>query len=125
MLIFQLALLLAFSGIAQQRTITYTGKVVDKGSGQPVAYATVIIADNETQQAITGTTTLEDGSFSLDANADNYHIEVSFIGFEKKYYSRLPYRAETSIWAPLKLPKMPNNYREWWLKAKYRKPSSN
>lgn len=84
MLIFQLALLLAFSGIAQQRTITYTGKVVDKGSGQPVAYGTVIIADNETQQAITGTTTLEDGSFSLDANADNYHIEVSFIGFEKK-----------------------------------------
>ncbi|TAI48395.1 outer membrane beta-barrel family protein [Flagellimonas allohymeniacidonis] len=69
---------------AQQGTVTYTGRVVDKSSGQPVAYATVMIADNETQEPITGSTTLEDGSFSLETSASNYYIEISFIGFEKK-----------------------------------------
>lgn len=69
---------------AQQKTVTHIGKVVDKNSGQPIAYATVMLADNETQQPITGGTTLEDGSFSLETSASNYYIEISFIGFERK-----------------------------------------
>ena len=69
---------------AQQKTVTYTGKVVDQSSGNPIAYATVMVADNETGQAITGSTTLEDGSFSLETDATNHYLEISFIGFEKK-----------------------------------------
>lgn len=71
-------------GYAQQKRTTLTGKVVEKSSGQPIAYATVLVADNETQQAIDGTTTLENGTFLLETNASNYYIEISFIGFEKK-----------------------------------------
>ncbi len=71
-------------GYAQQKRTTFTGKVVEKSSGQPIAYATVLVADNETKQAIDGTTTLEDGTFSLETNASNYYIEISFIGFKKK-----------------------------------------
>ncbi len=70
--------------MAQLNTVTYIGKVVDKSSGQPVAYATVIIADNATQQPITGSTTLEDGSFSLETSASNYYIEIRFMGFKNK-----------------------------------------
>lgn len=69
---------------AQQREVTYIGKVIDESSGQAVAYATVMIGDNATKKAITGVTTLEDGSFSIETNATDYYIEVSFIGFEKK-----------------------------------------
>ena len=68
---------------AQEGSVIYTGKIVDRGSGEPVAYATVMIGDLSTQQAITGVTTLEDGTFSLETNAGDHYIEISFIGFEK------------------------------------------
>ena len=79
-----LLMLLSTVGHTQEKNRIFTGKVVEMSSGQPVAYATVLVANSATQQAITGTTTLEDGTFSLETNADNYYIEISFIGFEKK-----------------------------------------
>lgn len=69
---------------AQQRQVIFSGKVIDKSTKQAVAYATVMIADNLTKKAISGTTTLEDGSFSLETSAKDFYIEVSFIGFEKQ-----------------------------------------
>lgn len=69
---------------AQVNSTVITGKVVDLSTEQAVAYATVMIADKDTNKAITGTTTLEDGSFSLETDASNFYIEISFIGFEKK-----------------------------------------
>ncbi|WP_190811597.1 outer membrane beta-barrel family protein [Flagellimonas sp. S3867] len=69
---------------AQEKTVEFTGKVVDTSTGQEVAYATVMIADNNTKKAIVGTTTSEDGSFTLKTDATNYFIEISFIGFKKK-----------------------------------------
>lgn len=69
---------------AQQRLVIFNGKVIDKSTKQAVAYATVMIADNLTKKAISGTTTLEDGSFSLETSAKDFYIEVSFIGFEKQ-----------------------------------------
>ncbi|MEX0362297.1 MAG: carboxypeptidase-like regulatory domain-containing protein, partial [Allomuricauda sp.] len=69
---------------AQQKTTVFSGKVVDRSSGQPVAYATVMVADNTTKQGISGTTTLEDGSFVLETNATDFYLEISFIGYQKK-----------------------------------------
>ncbi|WP_422350487.1 TonB-dependent receptor domain-containing protein [Flagellimonas sp.] len=69
---------------AQQKTTVFSGKVVDRSSGQPVAYATVMVAVNTTKQGISGTTTLEDGSFVLETNATDFYLEISFIGYQKK-----------------------------------------
>ncbi|WP_420321847.1 TonB-dependent receptor domain-containing protein [Flagellimonas sp.] len=69
---------------AQTKTTEFRGKIVDKNTSQPVAYATVMIVDNSTKKAIVGTTTLEDGSFTLKTDATNYYIEIGFIGFERK-----------------------------------------
>lgn len=69
-------------GFAQQAKITLKGKVVEKSTAQPVAYATVVIGDNKTQKALDGTTTLEDGTFSIATDAKDYYIEVSFLGFK-------------------------------------------
>ncbi|WP_097047374.1 outer membrane beta-barrel family protein [Flagellimonas pacifica] len=80
-----LTLLFSFWTIeAQVKTVEFTGKVVDTSTGQGVAYATVMVANNNTKKAIVGTTTLEDGSFMLKTDATDYYIEISFIGFEKK-----------------------------------------
>ncbi|WP_420602479.1 TonB-dependent receptor domain-containing protein [Flagellimonas sp.] len=80
-----LTIFLSFQTIeAQDKTVEFSGKVVDTSTGQAVAYATVMVADSNTKKAIVGTTTLEDGSFTLKTDAADYYIEISFIGFEKK-----------------------------------------
>lgn len=65
----------------QDKNITITGKVIEKTGGRPVEFATVLVANAETKKPISGTTTLEDGSFTLQTDALDFYIEVSFIGF--------------------------------------------
>ncbi|MDT7828449.1 TonB-dependent receptor [Pricia sp. S334] len=72
-----------FNGIiifAQNGSVTITGKIIESG-GSPIEFATVLVGDPATQEPITGTTTLEDGSFTLETDASDFYIEVSFIGF--------------------------------------------
>lgn len=79
-----------FSANAQQNTeITITGIVVESNN-VPIEFATVIIADNDTQKGITGATTNEKGEFNITTTASNFYIEVSFIGFENKKIQNLP-----------------------------------
>ncbi|MGH1384402.1 TonB-dependent receptor domain-containing protein [Kordia sp.] len=73
-----------FSANAQKNTeTTITGTVVES-NGVPIEFATVIIATNDTQKAITGATTNEKGEFSLTTSTANFYVEVSFIGFKNK-----------------------------------------
>ena len=58
---------------------TYNGRVVDQ-NGQPVAYATVY----PEQQPEAGTATNTDGRFTFHTDMpDNFHVIISFIGYEK------------------------------------------
>ncbi len=68
---------------AQNRTVTITGAVIEEG-GVPIEFATVLVGNTADQKPITGTTTLEDGSFVLETDATDFYIEVSFIGYSKK-----------------------------------------
>ncbi|WP_459212059.1 TonB-dependent receptor [Aquimarina rhabdastrellae] len=72
------------STVQGQSKIEITGKVVDQQSKNPIEFATVFIADKESGEAITGTTTIQDGSFSMFTKKQNFYVEVSFIGFQKK-----------------------------------------
>lgn len=74
----------ATAATAQNAEVTVTGIVREKISQQPVAYATVMIGNKETGEAITGTTTKEDGSFSVTTSASDFFVEVSFIGYESQ-----------------------------------------
>ncbi|WP_298427274.1 outer membrane beta-barrel family protein [uncultured Kordia sp.] len=79
-----------FSVNAQQNTeITITGIVIESNN-VPIEFATVIIADNNTQKGITGVTTNENGEFSITTTASNFYIEVSFIGFKNKKIQNFP-----------------------------------
>ncbi len=78
-------LLIWFTGFSSLHSqTTFTGKVVDKTNAQPIPYATVVAAQNGTEKVITGTTTLEDGSFTLKVEQTDIYLEVSFIGYQKK-----------------------------------------
>ncbi|MDO1513404.1 TonB-dependent receptor [Maribacter confluentis] len=71
---------------AQEVTTTITGKVIEENGGGPIEFATVLVGNPKDQKPIVGTTTLEDGSFILETDAQNFYIEVSFIGFTTKQY---------------------------------------
>ena len=87
-----LFLVLFFIGIpltAQTtKDIEIKGTVLDKDSNQPIEYATVLIADNKTLKPIKGTTTDANGYFSLNTTANNFYIEVSFIGYKKGLFNK-------------------------------------
>jgi len=68
---------------AQDETTTITGTVSDS-NGTPVEFATVLVGNPADKKPITGTTTLEDGSFVLETDATDFYIEFSFMGFSSK-----------------------------------------
>lgn len=67
---------------AQTNSITVTGKIVEKVSGEIVPFTTVLIQEAESNKNITGTTSDEEGGFSLQVTSTEFWVEVSFIGFE-------------------------------------------
>lgn len=69
---------------AQNRTKTITGNVTEAIGNRPIEFATVLVGDAITKKPISGTTTLEDGSFTLETTATNFYIEISFLGFITK-----------------------------------------
>lgn len=66
---------------AQNKTVEIKGKVIEENSQLPIAYATILIADKDTKTPITGTTSNDSGDFVLSTEANNFYIEISFIGF--------------------------------------------
>ncbi|MEO9892814.1 TonB-dependent receptor [Aurantibacter sp.] len=77
------ALLLKTTTVSAQTNTTISGKVIAT-DGLPIEFATVLVGNPENQKPIAGTTTLEDGAFSLETNVETFYIEISFIGFTKK-----------------------------------------
>ncbi|PCJ97122.1 MAG: TonB-dependent receptor [Flavobacteriaceae bacterium] len=71
---------------SQSSTISIIGTVLEENTQRPVEFATVLIADSNTKKPISGTTTLENGNFTLETNASNFYIEVSFMGFVTKTF---------------------------------------
>ncbi len=67
---------------AQSKSTLITGKIIDQGSGAPIEFATVMISDQSTGTAITGTTTDLDGVFEVSTTATDYYVEIRFIGYE-------------------------------------------
>ncbi len=86
-LLFTCVFFLNLSPIAEaqergRRMISISGKVVESRSQKAIEFATVMIADVNTKEAITGTTTDETGNFSVRSPKPSFYIELSFLGFE-------------------------------------------
>ena len=79
-----MALMVLFSAFtASAQRLSVSGRVVDS-QAQPITYASVALTQND--KLITGCTSDIDGEFSLEANAGNYELVISFIGYE--YYKQ-------------------------------------
>ncbi|TYA78744.1 outer membrane beta-barrel family protein [Seonamhaeicola marinus] len=82
-------ILFNFAGISQDKSLSITGKVIESSTNQPVAFATVLLVNSDTKENLTGTTTIDDGSFRLASNSLNVHITISFIGYKTKTITNL------------------------------------
>lgn len=75
--LFTIALVLAILNVSAQ---TITGRLADE-NGQPVAYANVALYADSV--LVKGTTTTDDGSFSLECRAGKYNLVASYVGYER------------------------------------------
>ncbi|MEZ5055420.1 MAG: carboxypeptidase-like regulatory domain-containing protein [Saprospiraceae bacterium] len=81
-LLFSVFFCLGNVALAQNPTITIRGKVVESTNQNPVEFATIMVADAETGNALTGMTTDINGDFVVKTESDNFYLEISFIGFQ-------------------------------------------
>lgn len=74
--------LCALSLVAQTNSVS--GKLVDD-KNNPLAFATVLLYENESETPLKGSVTEEDGTFIIkDLEEKTYQITFSFVGFETK-----------------------------------------
>ncbi len=64
------------------RNITLTGTVLDKDTGTPLEYATVVLQNANDPSKITGGMTDLKGKFSIEAPGGLYNIRVEYISYE-------------------------------------------
>ena len=82
-----LLIMVAATVSAAAQRMTLSGRVVDSQS-EPIPYATVVLTADNSQVA--GSATNQEGVFTLQAEAGEYTLHVTFIGY-------LPYTREVSI----------------------------
>lgn len=71
-----------YCGTVLSQNVTISGRVLDSGRA-PLSFVNVLLYSADSESAISGTTTSEDGSFILKGlEAGNYRINFSYIGFE-------------------------------------------
>ena len=73
-----------------------TGRVVDRASGAPIEFATVLVADAATGAGTGGTTTAPDGTFRLETSTQAVYLELSFIGFQPLRVNELTFADGTA-----------------------------
>lgn len=69
-------------GLQAQEALLISGRILDAASGSPIPYASVSLYQAETQKISGGTTSNDDGSFTLSTNLKSFYLELSFIGYQ-------------------------------------------
>ncbi len=67
---------------AQNQKIEITGRVVESSSQESLEFATIMLADKNTKELITGITTGPDGTFKVKTNTLDFYVQISFLGLE-------------------------------------------
>jgi hypothetical protein len=78
-------LLFFLTTLAAQSSVTISGSVADQADLQPIAYASILLLKQEDSTFASGTTSAEDGNFSLgNVLAGNYILSVTYLGYTTK-----------------------------------------
>ncbi|PKQ44158.1 TonB-dependent receptor domain-containing protein [Confluentibacter flavum] len=64
------------------KEVIITGKVIDKETGQPLEYATIVFFSKAENKIITGGITDANGDFNIPVDTGTYDITIEFISFK-------------------------------------------
>ncbi len=96
-LVLNLTTLIAQRPQGQRPNIKVTGKVIEKGSGDPLEYATLVLQSVRNPQEVTGGITNLDGVFEVEAPAGMYNISVEFISYKTFRKEKQLLRSDTDL----------------------------
>lgn len=82
---------------SEQKKIKITGKIVEKGTNQPLEYATISLVNTKNPKIITGAITNDKGEFSVDAFPGVYNIKAEFISFKPLTINNKVLKGDTNI----------------------------
>ena len=77
-----LFLTLATVAIAQKKEVSVTGKVLDKETGNPMEYATIVFQSANVDEGVSGGITDLEGNFNIKTKPGVYDIRIEFIAYE-------------------------------------------
>ena len=80
----------------ESKKITISGKVIEKGSNQPLEYATVIFENAKSKQ-LSGGITDENGNFKFEINAGSYNARAEFISFKNVNIPQKEFTSNTDL----------------------------
>ena len=92
-----LGMLSAHAQMPSMTPITITGSVIDKDSGQPLEYATLVLQSVRMPDRVTGGITDESGKFSVETLPGMYHIRVEFLSFKTYSQENVRLTASTDL----------------------------
>ena len=76
-----LLLLPLFLFAQRPSSIKLTGTVLDKESGEPLEYATLVVQSTTNPERVTGGITDLNGIFSVEVRPGNYNLRVEYLGY--------------------------------------------
>lgn len=95
---FLIATMLSYSqDVSNKIKVKITGKIVEKGSNQPLEYATISLVNTKNPKIITGSITNDKGEFSVDAIPGVYNIKAEFISFKSLVINNKTFKEDTNI----------------------------
>lgn len=80
-----------------RQPITVTGEVIDKDTGQPLEYATVILEPVRNPESVTGGITDTNGKFEVETQPGMYNISVEYLTYETFKKERQLLRSNTDL----------------------------
>lgn len=79
------------------KKIKLTGNVIEKTSGQPLEYATIVLQNARKPEIVTGGITDSKGEFNIEINAGTYNVRVEFISFKTVEFKQKSLKEDTNL----------------------------
>lgn len=91
--LFGVFLLLGSSHLALAQSLSITGRLLQEDTGEPLAFATVILYATADSSMVANALSENDGQFRLQAGPGSYYLEVTYVGYEDKRIPDIQLRA--------------------------------
>ena len=72
----------SFSQNASSKTVTITGKILEKDTNAPLEYATVVFKNAKSPTDVSGGITDRNGNYSIEVKTGTYTVSFEYIGFK-------------------------------------------